>query len=281
MFDLEQAIAAWRRQMAAGGIVTTEVLDELEVHIRQDYAACLSAGATETAAFQSAVQHLGEAGSIQAEFDKAGCSPGFLIATLWGIWIGMMILLAAGVLTEGFAGKFTPLLVAHVLALTAGYCTVLLAGGLAMLHIGGRRFAKLTPVLGRSLTEMVLRLYRFSAVLVGAGLLLGMLWARQNWGNYAFGNLREVGAFGALAWLLATLALRHFGQASSDQVAILLCIGGSLVTGLAWFGTGILAHGVRNSGWGTLAILGALAGIHLLFLAMGLAPAPSNRPATS
>jgi ferritin-like metal-binding protein YciE len=36
MFDPEQTIAEWRRQMAAGGIKTPEVLNELESHLRED-----------------------------------------------------------------------------------------------------------------------------------------------------------------------------------------------------------------------------------------------------
>jgi len=36
MFNLEQAILDWRRQMAASGIKAPDVLDELESHLRDD-----------------------------------------------------------------------------------------------------------------------------------------------------------------------------------------------------------------------------------------------------
>ena len=36
MLNLDQAIAAWRRQMSAHGIQTLEVLNELECHLRDD-----------------------------------------------------------------------------------------------------------------------------------------------------------------------------------------------------------------------------------------------------
>src|SRR6267154_3427870 len=36
MFDLDQAIAQWRRQMLAAGIKTPVTLDELESHLRDD-----------------------------------------------------------------------------------------------------------------------------------------------------------------------------------------------------------------------------------------------------
>ena len=36
MFNLNQAIAEWRKQMAASGINLPEALDELESHLRED-----------------------------------------------------------------------------------------------------------------------------------------------------------------------------------------------------------------------------------------------------
>jgi len=36
MFDLEQSISDWRRQMLAAGIWTPVPLDELETHLRTD-----------------------------------------------------------------------------------------------------------------------------------------------------------------------------------------------------------------------------------------------------
>ena len=35
MFNLNQALAAWRQQMAAGGITSAEVLDELEDEVAE------------------------------------------------------------------------------------------------------------------------------------------------------------------------------------------------------------------------------------------------------
>ena len=36
MFDLEQSIAEWRRQMLAAGIKTPVPLEELEIHLREE-----------------------------------------------------------------------------------------------------------------------------------------------------------------------------------------------------------------------------------------------------
>jgi hypothetical protein len=36
MFNLDHAISEWRRQMFAGGVKDSAVLDELESHLRED-----------------------------------------------------------------------------------------------------------------------------------------------------------------------------------------------------------------------------------------------------
>ncbi len=71
MFDLERAIHAWRRQMAAGGVHPAEVLDELESHLRDDVAAQVRSGADAGQAFAAAVRRLGPAGALGEEFTKA------------------------------------------------------------------------------------------------------------------------------------------------------------------------------------------------------------------
>ena len=74
MFDLEQAITEWRRQMAAGGISTPDVLNELESHLRDDVAEQRRAGADACQAFAAAVGRLGEPSLLQAEFKKTGAA---------------------------------------------------------------------------------------------------------------------------------------------------------------------------------------------------------------
>jgi len=70
MFDLDQAISNWRKQMAAGGIKPSDVLDELESHLREDVERRIRGGATAERAFREAVVQVGTAGQIQPEFAK-------------------------------------------------------------------------------------------------------------------------------------------------------------------------------------------------------------------
>jgi hypothetical protein len=71
MFNLETAIAEWRRQMMAAGIESREVLDELECHLRDDIEQQLRLGTEQCKAFESAAARIGEARSLRHEFEKA------------------------------------------------------------------------------------------------------------------------------------------------------------------------------------------------------------------
>ncbi|HUD82511.1 MAG TPA: hypothetical protein VMQ67_03370 [Candidatus Saccharimonadales bacterium] len=70
MFDAEQSIAEWRRQMLAAGIKTPVPLEELESHLRDEFERQRKSGRSEAEAFQSAVQKIGPAHTVQNEFEK-------------------------------------------------------------------------------------------------------------------------------------------------------------------------------------------------------------------
>src|SRR5579859_3651643 len=70
MFNLDRAITGWRRQMLAAGIKAPEVLTELESHLIDDFQQQIQDGASEQKAFDAAVQRLGHASVLKAEFRK-------------------------------------------------------------------------------------------------------------------------------------------------------------------------------------------------------------------
>jgi hypothetical protein len=72
MFNLEQAIADWRRQMTASGIGSPDVLDELEAHLREDVERQVRSGFAAQNAFEAAVQRIGWPARLRDEFAKAG-----------------------------------------------------------------------------------------------------------------------------------------------------------------------------------------------------------------
>lgn len=69
-FDPATAIEQWRRQMRAGGIKCSRMLDELEMHLREEVERQRSSGLGEQRAFERAFQRLGDAGCLAAEFNK-------------------------------------------------------------------------------------------------------------------------------------------------------------------------------------------------------------------
>jgi hypothetical protein len=72
MFDLEQSIAEWRKQMLAAGIKTPVPLEELEIHLREEIEQQMKSGLSEQEIFNSAVQKIGQANSLKMEFTKIG-----------------------------------------------------------------------------------------------------------------------------------------------------------------------------------------------------------------
>jgi hypothetical protein len=72
MFDLETEIAGWRKQMLATGIQTPVPLEELEIHLREEFQAQIRAGAAPRRAFENAASRLGSPAAIKQEFGKVG-----------------------------------------------------------------------------------------------------------------------------------------------------------------------------------------------------------------
>lgn len=70
MFNLETAIAEWRRQMRAAGIKTPVPLEELESHLCEDIERQMKAGAAAQKAFKISVRQVGEPTILNNEFRK-------------------------------------------------------------------------------------------------------------------------------------------------------------------------------------------------------------------
>jgi hypothetical protein len=72
LFNLELAIAEWRRNMASAGIKPVEALDELESHLRDEVEQHVREGSSEAHAFATAVARIGSPEALRTEFRKAG-----------------------------------------------------------------------------------------------------------------------------------------------------------------------------------------------------------------
>jgi hypothetical protein len=70
MFNLDLAIAEWRRGMMSAGIKTPVPLDELEIHLREDVEQQRRTGADMEEAFRLAAERIGKAENVREEFGK-------------------------------------------------------------------------------------------------------------------------------------------------------------------------------------------------------------------
>jgi len=91
MFNLEQAITEWRRQMLGAGVKNPNVVDELESHLREDVARQMQSGASAEKAFETAVQRVGDAGLLKREFAKLGGKKWALLTQLKGMIVGALV----------------------------------------------------------------------------------------------------------------------------------------------------------------------------------------------
>jgi hypothetical protein len=287
MFNLEQSIAEWRRQMLAAGIKTPTPLDELESHLRQDFRALVSAGKSEKEAFELALSRLGSPAALRTEFNKIKTPLWWPVTMSYWLYTGLMILfvvflaLSNRLSYEAWRVGLTGnpfLLFTHVVTVTAGYVAAFLAGGFGILYVFCRTFQRLSPVRQQSLDRGVLRFGRVSAGLVVIATGLGMLWCRQHYGKFLMRDVKEIGAFCVIVWFVA-LSLARGRRWISERAAMLMSLVGNIIVGLAWFGAGILDHARRTHAeiagfWPvTLAIL---LGIHILFIILCVAPAPAQ-----
>ncbi len=85
MFNLDQAISDWRRQMLDAGIQTPEPLEELENHLREEIERQAKSGLTAQRAFEIATRKIGQAPELKREFKKIGAPMEVQFVKLAGI----------------------------------------------------------------------------------------------------------------------------------------------------------------------------------------------------
>ena len=71
MFNLEQSISEWRKQMLAAGIKTPVPLEELEIHLREEIERQTKSGLNEREAFEISIRQIGKPKTLNNEFKKS------------------------------------------------------------------------------------------------------------------------------------------------------------------------------------------------------------------
>jgi hypothetical protein len=90
MFDLEQSITNWRKQMLAAGIKSPVPLEELEIHLREEIERRVNSGLNEPEIFNSAVQKIGQAKPLKTEFKKIDAE-NWNRPLAWAGWVSFVL----------------------------------------------------------------------------------------------------------------------------------------------------------------------------------------------
>jgi len=175
MFNLEQSIADWRRQMLTAGIKAPVPLEELEIHLREDVEREVRMGSDAQEAFRISVRRIGQPETLMSEFKKAGAPMELQkFMDLAGV-----ICVAVAIFCPLFV--FLPFLLAHELGLMTKMLGLTVhATTVATIVLGWRYSHKLLPVIHNRL------LRRAVGVVCYAGCLL---WIRFGIFHFSPGGL--------------------------------------------------------------------------------------------
>lgn len=273
MHNLEKSIAEWRETMMAAPGVSQETVDELETHLREEVNQLVRSGMAEPEAFQRAVTQLGGARTIASEFRKLDQPTWLPVKVITGIGIVAALGCAFLLIVRLDTGRSSFLLASHVFMVTLGYTTTFLVGALGICFVGQRCFSDFSPLRMRSLTRTTFGLGCVAAGLSAVGVILGMVWARIEWGRYWAWDTKETAAFIVISWQLCFLFAHRFACHTARGVLVMSVLG-NIVVGLGWFGSNLLSDGLH--GYGTrnyLLLLLAAVISNLAFFFIGLAPA--------
>src|SRR6185503_4976053 len=91
MFNLEQSISEWRGQMLSAGVNNPDIVDELESHLREDWARRVQSGESEEQAFEGALQGVGQPSLLKHEFAKLSGKKWAWLRKLQGLMAGAFV----------------------------------------------------------------------------------------------------------------------------------------------------------------------------------------------
>jgi len=266
-FNLEERIAHWRKQMTDAGIKSPEPIGELENHLREDIQRLMAAGESEATAFRIASARVGLPGVVTAEFEKNGFGGPRILKPALIIWGGMVaVLVVAMMMNYGTAGTIGLLLAGHVVILTGGYLAAFVAGVAGIVGLCGRRYAIGLMEHDVQLRRTIRFFTRLATGLVVAGLVVGVVWWRQQ--NFILSGIDiRVFANVCVAVWLVFVSILQWRIRMSGRVEIQLSIVGNIVIGIAWFGVGAMVQGYNIFNYWPMDIL---LGAHLFLLGLSM-----------
>ena len=271
MFDLETAITNWRRSAESTWRADAAALAELEDHLREEVAALIRLGHGGDEAWGMASAKLGEPTALAREFSKLNrLAPAdrLVVGMLLGIAALSVGCLAFLVVARSADLLAKPLLATHVIVITLGYGTGLLAAAAAG-YGTIRTLVARRPV--PALQGVLLRLVRLATLatvtLTAVGFALGAMFARGEWGRAFIASPQEIGALLVII-SFAVAATMAWQSAMPARVSLAIATGGGGIILAAWFGVSAHKYGYPSLlaviGFGGLGVCLALAALSLL-----------------
>ncbi len=174
-------------------------------------------------------------------------------------------------------------LATHVVCITLGYSTTLLAGLLGIFYL---LTVHLFGAFGKSerlqLTRMTYGTICFAIFFSFVGTVLGGLWADDSWGRFWGWDPKENGALMIVQWNALVLHAR-WGRMIGPRGLAILAVVGNIVTTWSWFGVNELGVGLHSYGFseGTTFWLLMFVLSQLLVVALGCLPFQGSMPSSS
>lgn len=139
-------------------------------------------------------------------------------------------------------------LATHVIVITAGYGTCLIAACLAHYRLYRSGFTKVTKKALKSMDGSIHAAVILSLLLVAVGTILGGIWADQSWGRFWGWDPKENGALLIVLWIVWLLHGLHDHKFTKSVYAALVCML-NVIVALSWFGVNLLGVGLHSYGF--------------------------------
>ena len=140
-------------------------------------------------------------------------------------------------------------LATHVVCITLGYSTTILAGMMGLVYIVmALVLDRLDAENRKQLIRMMYGTICFAIFFSFVGTVLGGLWADDSWGRFWGWDPKENGALIIVLWNALVLHARWGGMLSHRGLAI-LAVFGNVVTAWSWFGVNLMGVGLHSYGF--------------------------------
>ncbi|MHC5019772.1 MAG: cytochrome c biogenesis protein [Planctomycetota bacterium] len=136
----------------------------------------------------------------------------------------------------------------HVPIIVASYGAFALAWGLGYVAMGYAAFAPHQRDVVNKMSRYIYRAMQIGVLFLGAGTILGGVWAAESWGRYWGWDPKEVGALLAFLIYVAALHGRFAGWWHNFGLAVSAVMGFFGVL-MAWIGVNILGAGLHAYGF--------------------------------